>query len=40
MSGKNVYGLITNDTIDIDNKEDFRKLKKHKQKFNSMLRSR
>ena len=33
MSGKNVYGLITNDTIDIDNKEDFRKLKKHKQKF-------
>ena len=33
LSGKNVYGLVTNDTIDIDNKADLKKLKKHKQKF-------
>ena len=33
LSGKNIYGLVTNDNIDIDTKADLKKLIKNKEKF-------
>ena len=38
LSGKKIYGLITDKMLDIDSKDDFNDIKNHKKKFKNFVR--
>lgn len=38
LSGKKIYGLITDKMLDIDSKEDFNDIKNHKKKFKNFVK--